>query len=80
MLRQPSVKSDWLFNTQSRVLQTEWSLLESNEKATLNINMPYCTRKNSPICQEGQTKGFLWVFRHVHTLPQIWTTGNSVPS
>ena len=38
-------KSDWLFNThtQTRVLQADWIwlLLENNEKATLNINMPY---------------------------------------
>ena len=34
--------------------------------------------KKIPICQEGQTKGFFRVFKHVHTLPQIWTTGNSV--
>ena len=31
---------DWLFNTQSRVLQADWFILEINEKATLNINMP----------------------------------------
>ena len=35
------VDSDWLFNTQSRVLQADWFILEINEKATLNINMPY---------------------------------------
>ena len=34
-------KSDWLFNTQSRVLQADWFILEINEEATLNINMPY---------------------------------------
>ena len=38
---QHSVNSDWLFNTQSRVLQADWFILEINEKATLNINMPY---------------------------------------
>ena len=26
-------KSDWLFNTQSRVLQVDWFILENNEKA-----------------------------------------------
>ena len=31
----------WLPNTQSRVQQAYWLILESNEKATLNINMPY---------------------------------------
>ena len=36
-----SVNADWLFNTQSRVLQADWFILEINEKATLNINMPY---------------------------------------
>ena len=35
------LKSDWLFNTQSRVLQADWFVLENDEKATLNINMPY---------------------------------------
>ena len=35
------VDSDWLFNTQSRVLQADWFKLEINERATLNINMPY---------------------------------------
>ena len=34
-------QSDWLFNTQSRVLQADRLMLENNEKATLNINMPY---------------------------------------
>ena len=39
---QHSVNSDWLFNTQSRVLQADWLILEFNEKATLNINnFPY---------------------------------------
>ena len=30
-----------MFNTQSSVLQADWLELENNEKATLNINMPY---------------------------------------
>ena len=34
-------KSDWLFNTQTRVLQADWLKLENNEKETLSINMPY---------------------------------------
>ena len=44
MLTQRSVNSDWLFNTQSRVLlQGDWLMLEHNESATWNINMPfYC--------------------------------------
>ena len=33
--------SDWLFNTQSRVLQADWLILENNDKATLSINIPY---------------------------------------
>ena len=41
MLIQHAVNSDWLCNTQSRVLQADWFILEINEKATLNINMPY---------------------------------------
>ena len=37
-------KSDRLFNTRIRsttVLQADWLIMENNEKATLNINMPY---------------------------------------
>ena len=34
------VNPDWLFNTLSRVLQPDWFILEINEKATLNINVP----------------------------------------
>ena len=40
MLIQNSVIFDWLFNTQSRVLQGDWFILEINEKTTLNVNMP----------------------------------------
>ena len=35
-------KYGWTFNTQSRVLQADWLILENNEKATLNNNMPFC--------------------------------------
>ena len=42
MLIQHSVNSDWLVDTQSREPQADWLILENNEKATLNINMPYC--------------------------------------
>ena len=39
---QHAVNSNWLFNTQSRVLQADsFVLLEIIEKATLNIYMPY---------------------------------------
>ena len=41
MLIQHSVNSDWLVNTQSREPQADWFILENDEKATLNINMPY---------------------------------------
>ena len=41
MVIQHSVNSDWMFNTQSRVLQADWFILEINEKATLNFSMPY---------------------------------------
>ena len=43
MFIQHSVNSDWLFSTQSRVLQADWFILEISEKAALNINMPYCS-------------------------------------
>ena len=38
-------KSDWLCDTNSRVLQSDWLILETNEKATVNINMPYNMRR-----------------------------------
>ena len=41
MLIQHSVNSDRLVDTQSRVPQADWLILENNEKATLNINMPF---------------------------------------
>ena len=41
MLIQHSVNSDWLFNTQSRVLQADWFILKINKKATLNFHMSY---------------------------------------
>ena len=34
-------KSDWLFDTQSRLPQADWLILENNNIATLNINVPY---------------------------------------
>ena len=41
MLTQHPINSDWLFNTQSKVVQVDWFISEINEKATLNINMAY---------------------------------------
>ena len=35
MLIQHSVNSDWLFNTQLRVLQADWFILEINERQFL---------------------------------------------
>ena len=52
MLIQHSVNSDWLFNTQLRVLQADWFILEINEKATLNINLP-CLGMTSMISSLG---------------------------
>ena len=49
MLIQHSINSDWLFNTQSRVLQAERFIREIKERATLNINMPYISVGNYPI-------------------------------
>ena len=40
---QQSVKIWSAANTQSRVLQADQLILENNEKATLNTNMPRCT-------------------------------------
>ena len=39
MVIQHSVNSDWMFNTQSRVLQADWFILEIDEKATLNFGL-----------------------------------------
>ena len=39
MLIQHSVNSDWLFNTQSRVTQADWFILEFDGKATSSIRM-----------------------------------------
>ena len=36
-----SVNYDWLFNTQERVLQADWFILEINGNTTMNINKPY---------------------------------------
>ena len=47
MLMQHFVRSDWLFNTQSRVLQADWIILENNGKATLKITMPYWKNDNN---------------------------------
>ena len=34
-------KSDWLFVTQSSVLQADWLIMKTNEQATLNMSMLY---------------------------------------
>lgn len=39
--RDAYTKSDWQFNAQSKVLQTDWLVLAHNEKAILNIDMSY---------------------------------------
>ena len=44
---QHSAISDWLYNTKSRVLQADGLILENNEKATLNINMPSLMSKQT---------------------------------
>ena len=33
--------SDWLYNTQSRVLKADLFIFENNEKATWNTKMPH---------------------------------------
>ena len=40
-------KANWLFKTQSRVLQADWLILKNNEEATLNINIPYILTSNA---------------------------------
>ena len=50
-------KSDWLFVTQSRVLQADWSILGNYENATLNINMPYsCSLELNNMIARTSTK------------------------
>ena len=51
---------EWLFTTQSRVLQADWLILGNNEKATLNINVPYCSHyleENSIVALHCSTAG-----------------------
>ena len=47
-IQHTQLKSDWLFNTQSRVLLADWFLWENNEKATLKLYMPYSMKY---VCQ-----------------------------
>ena len=49
MLLQHSVNSDWLLNTQSRVLQADWFILEINEKVTVNIETLYSVPNNNEV-------------------------------
>ena len=48
-LLQHSVNSDWLLNTQSRVLQADWFILEINEKVTVNIETLYSVPNNNEV-------------------------------
>ena len=48
-LLQHSVYSDWLLNTQSRVLQADWFILEINEKVTVNIETLYSVPNNNEV-------------------------------
>ena len=38
------LKSDWLFNTQSRVLQVDWLIFENDENPTLTLTCPIDTK------------------------------------
>lgn len=40
--------ADWLFNTQLKVLQACWFILDNNVKASLNIIMPYWMCSGNP--------------------------------
>ena len=50
-----------MFITQSRVLGADWLILENIEKATLHINMPYCTPfpAYTPSSQNASLSNFL---------------------
>ena len=50
MLIQLSVNSTWPFNTHSKVLQADWSILEIDEKVSLNIEMSYFGDMNDGCC------------------------------
>ena len=73
-------KTDWFFNTQSRVLLADSLTLESNEKATFNINMPYSLLnwQDRPTllqkctwCERYVTLQSLWWQTFLVTLPRI---------
>ena len=57
-------RSDWLFTTQSRVLQADCSILGNNEKATFKYNVPYRSdylEENNMVawhCSAGTTNKF----------------------
>ena len=44
---------DWLFYTQSGMLQIDWLILENNENAILNVNVPYWIAITSNLIQFG---------------------------
>ena len=58
--------SDWLFNTESRVLQADWLILENNEKAALNIstlyNLKITTYQQAAISPLSVTVGAVLLF------------------
>ena len=56
MLIPHSVNSDWLFNTQARVRQPDWLIMEINEKATLYIDIPYHGTRPKSINQPAPEK------------------------
>ena len=41
---QHSAEIWFLFDTQSKELQADWLILENNEKANIDISMPYCVK------------------------------------
>ena len=60
MLIQHSVSSDWLLNTPLSVHQADWFVVEINDEATSNINMPHDLVKNEINLNTYLTTG-IWV-------------------
>ena len=72
MLIQNSVKSDWLFNTQSRVLQFDWLIWERIGEVILNINTPNRLHVWQYDRQALTIPAFLWITgTSYHSIPRV---------
>ena len=65
-------KSDWRFNTQWRVLQADWLILETNGEEILNINRPYQLHVWQYDRQAYAIPAFLWITgTSYHSIPRV---------